>query len=319
MLTILGTAQRALYPVLVLAVGLLLGACGNGGDSAGSGDGAGGSEPSGKIAFVSFRDGEREIYVVNADGSGLKNLTNDPTVPDYDPDWSPDGSEIVFVSERDGGLDIYVMDADGSNVRRLTHGDQAGTLSPKWSPDGTRIAFSGTGTLKVMNANGSNVQTVMDPEPESEAALCRAGSFLGDWSPDGEWITYYAASVTRQIGQICIIRPDGTDMKVLVSEPPAFHVEPAWSPDGETIVYRSIQDNNHEVYVVDVDSGDVRNVSNDPALDLEPTWSPDGGWIAFGSIREAGNFDIFIVREDGTDVRGLAPDPKKDSYPVWTE
>ena len=317
MLSILGISRRALYPVLVLAVGLLLGACGNGGDSAGSGDG--GSEPSGKIAFVSFRDGQREIYIVNADGSGLKNLTNDPTVPDYDPDWSPDGSEIVFVSERDGSLDVYVMDADGSNVRRLTHGDQAGTLSPKWSPDGTRIAFSGTGTLKVMNADGSNVQTVLDPEPESEAAPCRAGSFLGDWSPDGEWITYYAASVSRQIGQICIIRPDGSDMKVLVSEPPAFHVEPAWSPDGETIVYRSIQDNNHEIYVVDVDSGEVRNVSNDPALDLEPTWSPDGEWIAFGSIREVGNFDLFIMREDGTDVRGLAPDPMKDSYPVWTE
>ena len=163
----------------------------------------------------------------------------------------------------------------------------------------------------------------MEAQPEAQAEPCRAGAFLGSWSPDGKRITYYSASVSRQIAQVCTIRPDGSDMKVVVEDPPAFHVEPAWSPDGKSIVFRSIRDNNHEIYIVDVESGDVRNVSDDPALDLEPAWSPDGHWIAFGSVRETegggGSFDIYIMRTDGSDVRRLAPDPKKDSFPAWTK
>ena len=74
-----------------------------------------------KIAFVSTRDGNHEIYVMNADGTNLINLTNHPTAADQHPSWSPDGRKIAFHSYRDGNSEIYVMNADGANPIRLTN------------------------------------------------------------------------------------------------------------------------------------------------------------------------------------------------------
>ncbi|MCI0556023.1 MAG: hypothetical protein L0287_34200, partial [Anaerolineae bacterium] len=74
----------------------------------------------GKITFQSDRDGNLEIYVMNADGSGQIRLTNNLSV-DMQPAWSSDGRKITFLSDRDGNLEIYVMNADGSGQIRLTN------------------------------------------------------------------------------------------------------------------------------------------------------------------------------------------------------
>ncbi len=83
-----------------------------------------------RITFQSDRDGNNEIYIMNADGSGQANITNHPAM-DLGPSWSPDGASIAFYSDRDGRFEIYVMNADGSGVTRLT--DQ-GANSPSWGP-----------------------------------------------------------------------------------------------------------------------------------------------------------------------------------------
>ena len=90
-------------------------------------------QPAGnRIAFVSNRDGNFEIYVMDADGSNQTRLTNDPGW-DTMPAWSPDGSRLAFGSDRDGNAEIYVMDADGSNQRNLTN-NPAWDGDPAWSP-----------------------------------------------------------------------------------------------------------------------------------------------------------------------------------------
>ena len=89
--------------------------------------------------FVSWRDGNGEVYAMDADGSGPRNLTQHPA-KDVRPAWSPDGRRIAFVSRRDGNSEVYVMNADGSGKRNLTR-SRASDDFPTWSPDGRRIAF----------------------------------------------------------------------------------------------------------------------------------------------------------------------------------
>jgi len=268
--------------------------------------------PIGKIAFHSRRDGKGEIYLLTPERE--VNITNNPA-EDANPDLSPDGSKILFSSDLEGTFHIYVINIDGSGLAKLTDGP-AGDLSPRWSPDGKRIAFSRTGALYVMDSDGSNVRKVTEPESEATAPPCKAGGFLGGWSPDGERLTFYAASATRGLGQICTVKADGSDLRVVVSDPPGWQVEPAWSPDGKWIVYRSIRDDNHEIYIVKPDGTSDTNLTNDPALDIEPTWSPDGQWIVFSSNR-TGDFDLYIMRPDGSDVARITTSPGKDSDPAW--
>ena len=126
-------------------------------------------EAQAQIAFMSKRDGNPEIYVMDADGGNQRNLTNHRN-DDWWPSWSPDGKRIVFVSERDGNREIYVMDADGGNPQNLTN-DPNEDWYPSWSPDGERIVFMSrrdghvidrapTYEIYVMDADGGNPQNL---------------------------------------------------------------------------------------------------------------------------------------------------------------
>ena len=169
-----------------------------------------------KIAFMSDRDGNREIYVMNADGSGLIRLTNND-YSDYEPSWSPDGSKIVFYSHREDDYEIFVMNSDGSsgeNWVQLTNND-TDDEDAVWSPDGTLIVFKsdrdGEDEIYVMNADGSSGEnpikltnnTVDDDDPE--------------WSPDGTMIAF--TSERDGNDEIYIINVDGSGLRNLTNHP----------------------------------------------------------------------------------------------------
>jgi Tol biopolymer transport system component len=136
---------------------------------------AGVSGPVGEIVFSTNRDGNSELYAINADGSDPVNLTNHPWV-DWRPAWSPDGTRIAFAAS---GL-IKIMNADGSDVVLLAKGTH-----PAWSPDGAKIAFTGSPDVNsdvyVMDADGTNrVNLTRHPATDWEPA----------WSPDGTRIAF---------------------------------------------------------------------------------------------------------------------------------
>jgi Tol biopolymer transport system component len=284
-----------------------------------------GPEPEGVIVFVSWRDGNREIYSINVDGSDPKNLTNDPGI-DENPDVSPDGKQVVWASDRGGErLHLWVMNIDGSNQRQLTF-DSGGDNSPRWSPDGKKIAFARGTAIMVTDVEGGKPEVAFRGGNLATADPCQVGGFPGGWSPDGREITYYSADAARGTSNVCIVDLESSKVTV-VPQTPGFHAEPTWSRDGRYLAYRSIRGGNNDVYTYDLKTNTERRLTDVPDLDIEPNWSPDGEWIVFASGRNSEGIrsaevpvcciDIYIMRKDGSDVRQVTTDPAKDSEPVW--
>lgn len=239
--------------------------------------------PTGDIVFASRRDGNSEIYAMNADGSDLVRLTNHPAV-DIRPAWSPDGDLIAFERASPGGTpdsEIYVMNADGSDPVRLTEGSQ-----PEWSPDGGKIAFwryreddtfwGITTDIWVMNADGSDPRRLM------------TDAWYPAWSPDGATIAFATS------GLIKVMDADGSNPVLL-----GTGTHPAWSPDGTKIAFVDDPDGDHDIYVVDPDGTNRLRLAEHPGEDLEPAWSPDGTRIAFTNGR-GGDRDVYVMNADGS-------------------
>ncbi len=276
--------------------------------------------PTGRIAFTSNRDGDEEIYTMNADGTDQVNLTKDPK-RDAESWWSSDGTQIGFQSFRGGGSDIYIMDADGANPQPLTS-DAAVDGGLRWSPDGTRVAFYSfvqavLGFMWVANSDGSDGTPVLQSiHPAGPEVQC-AGGFPGAWFPDGERILYRGSHGESKALQICSANADGSDIQLIFSEPNTMSLFPALSPDGTRIAFVSNRDGNGEIYVIDADGKNLRRVTKDEGEDSNPTWSPDGEWIAFASNRD-GDLEIYVVRPDGKGLLQLTDNPTHDSEPAWS-
>ncbi|MGD8427501.1 MAG: IPT/TIG domain-containing protein [Balneolaceae bacterium] len=303
----------------------------------------------GKIAYISTRTGDNEIWSIDADGANEMNLTRSTGMDDQYR-WSPNGTQIAFRSDRSGNNEIWVMNADGSNPVSLTN-NPSSDQKPRWSPDGSQILFesfrSGISDIWVMNADGTN-QTNLTSEPGGEAnaqwspdgskivfdsdssssdleiwimdsdgsnktQLTNAAGFdqLPQWSPDGTKIAF------QRSANIWVMNADGSNQTQLTNMPGVTEA-PKWSPDGSQIVFQHIEVTTYEIWVMDADGSNVMNITNEPAFqDRHPVWSPGGTRIAFESDR-SGDLEVWTMNPDGSDLRQITHRPGDDDIlPQW--
>jgi dipeptidyl aminopeptidase/acylaminoacyl peptidase len=170
-----------------------------------------------EVVFVSTRDGDADVYVLRVDDPGsIRQLTDEPG-NDFAPTWSPDGTRIAFTSVRGGNADIWTMDAHGGDLSNLTARSLADDSEPTWSPDGTAIAFArsrgGVGTIGIVPAHGGHPSLLT---PSSVRWATRP-----QWSQDGSGICFDGVAQGAMRSDIFTIRPDGTGLMRVTSDPSA--------------------------------------------------------------------------------------------------
>lgn len=266
------------------------------------------AQTAGQLVFSSDRDGDQEIYLMDADGSNLRQLTRNTSADDY-PSWSPDGRFIAFISNRDGSYALYVMDANGGNQRRVAN-YVISNGAPSWSPNGQQIAIgsdrSGNREIYLVDANGSNYVQLTDND---------VADYSPAFSPDGSMIAF----TTDRDGdwEIYVMKADGSNPVNVSQSAEVNEYAPAWTPDGR-VSFESFRDEDGEIYVVSADGrGQPTNVTNYPqANEWVHSWAPSGKYIVYQSYRND-DWDLFMQSVGGGDAIQLTDTIGHDGRPMW--
>lgn len=268
----------------------------------------------GTIVFVSERTGDDELYAMDGDGTGVERLTVNPG-PDRAPTWDPTGEELVFNSRRaphDTQPELYRLDFAERSTTRITDDpleDQRGTFTP----DGSAVVFqrgnfaTGFGLWRHDLATGDEQLLVSWP-----GKIAAAPSI----SPDGSTLVFQSNHESTGIFPFRLYTLDLATLEVEAF----FHAAtgsddgPRWSPDGSAVAFSSSRSGTSSLYVADVASGTLRQVTDDEGSDISPSWSPEGDRLVFQSDRvlEDGGVHVVDLRSGRLSYRG------EGRTPVWS-
>lgn len=267
---------------------------------------------SGQLAFVSDRAGLPQIFMINVDGSGLVQLTEQEGGA-CQPTWSADGGQLLFTSPCSAKRDFYpsgsiwVANPDGSEAQQLI-ARVGGAFDPDWNLAG--IAFTslegGDPRVWLANTDGSN---------PAQITVGRSDDFQPSWSPDGTRLAFLNTS-RAGIRTVFWMMSDGTfpgsNPDQVTRDKPVDN--PAWSPLGDLVAYVS----EARIWVTPWDGRGFggERITDVPGND-DPAWSPDGQWFALESWVSEQTHDIYIMPASGGEKQQLTNDPALDFQPAW--
>ncbi len=277
--------------------------------------------PGDQLAFVSDRDGNQEIYLLDVWRGISHNLTRSPA-HDNMPAWSGDGQWLAYRS----GLDFYMMDNTGRHGRQLTRTRMGLTVQQiALSPDGSQLAYvRQESTTDRPPQQRLSVPTgtffddeifIMDTILLTEAVNITT-NFTDDrfpvWRADGTLLFATERNRAWAFVQLDMQTPDAASDLVIAVTLPVAAATPMLSPDGTRIVYVY----NRELFVRDIASGDTRRLTERIGIDNQPAWSADGRWIVFASWRGRQS-NLILIAADGTGLRQITTAPGMNALPTW--
>jgi TolB protein len=223
-----------------------------------------------ELAFVSNRDGNNEIYLLDTTLGIEINVTRH-AADDYDPAWSPDGTRVVFASNRDSNYDIYLLYNTGRDVRQLTDTPAGTNRNPAWSVDGGSVFYSASGILT--GPSGVYRYGLVDDRKQfvSAADYSSLRNVFRDTTPDGQRTVRSWPRGSRR--ELFILTSE--DSHQVTSAPGDKHY-PVWSPDGQWIAYQTMAGFSLQIFVVDVAGQYERRLTYSTGSNYYPAWRPWG-------------------------------------------
>jgi len=262
-----------------------------------------------KVAFVSNRDGNDEIYMMDYDGAGQTRITFNK-IKDYMPAWSPDQRTIAFTSYRGGVAGLYLRNI--YEGRETLVSAKGMNYSAAFSPDGKKLAFCSS-----MTEEGNAEIYVLDLESMKTKRLTfnSATETAPSWSPTGREIAFTTDRLGAFNPQIYIMDAEGSNIRK-ASFGGNYHDAPAWAPTSERIAFVSRVDNALDIYILNLRTNQISKLTENNVRNESPSWSPDGRHVVFAS-NLSGSIQLYTVDYDGANLRRLT-DRGENKLPNWT-
>lgn len=246
-----------------------------------------------KIVYVSNRDGNEEINIMDYDGSRKRRITFNNYIDAF-PSWSMDNEKVIYTSYKNNNPDLYIFHLYTGKTELIS--SQGANFSADWSPEGDKLVYTST-------KSGNAEIYVMDMKTRKEKRLTfnQTIDTTPSWSPNGREIAF--TSQRSGTPQIYIMDAEGTNVRRITYEG-TYHDSPVWSPDGTRLAFVSRIENRFDIYVYNLKNNSIIKLTERAGRNENPSWSPDGRHLVFSSTR-SGNYQLYLVDYDGKNLKQL--------------
>ena len=264
---------------------------------------------SSQIAFVSDKNGFKEVYLTDILGKKTRQITRHKNLV-VSPRFLPGGRFLTYTSYHSGNQNLYITDLKQSSTTRPLSRRRGMNLAPAWSPDGKRMILT-------LSKDGNPDLFLLDRKGEILKQLTRRSGINVSpaWSPDGKRIAFVSDRSGRP--QVYIMNLKNNKVQRITFKG-RENAEPSWSPKGDLIAYSSLTDGSYQIFTISPrPSSAPRQITTDTGHHESPSWSPDGKQILF-SLRKGQSQKIYSILKNGSSMRQLFNIQGNQTYPQWS-